>query len=102
MELTAIGVLLGIGWVWYASMKAREKCHDTARDLCERMGVQLVDDTVSLSHLGIQRNGEGRLVFRRVYEFRYLDAEWILRDGTIILVGYTLESCLVHGQGAYH
>lgn len=102
MELVATGVLLLVGWIWYASMRAREKSHETARDLCRRMGVELLDDTVALSHIGIKRNESGRLVFKRVYEFRYLEAGWVPRHGTIILSGTALESCLVDTRQMPH
>ncbi|MBF0419780.1 MAG: DUF3301 domain-containing protein [Magnetococcales bacterium] len=95
MDLMATGILVLIGWIWYASMKAREQCHETAREVCRNMGVELLDDTVSLSHMGIQRNERGRLVLRRVYEFRYLDGDWSLHHGAIVLCGYTLESCML-------
>ncbi|MBF0422485.1 MAG: DUF3301 domain-containing protein [Magnetococcales bacterium] len=96
MELVAIGTLVLIGWVWYACMKAREICHEAARDMCKRMGVELVDDTVALSYLGLRRDGGGRLVLRRVYEFRYVGNDWIVQQGAMILNGYTLEACMVH------
>ncbi|MBF0145115.1 MAG: DUF3301 domain-containing protein [Magnetococcales bacterium] len=98
----ATGIVLGIGWIWFTSMRAKEKSHETARDLCRRMGVELLDDTVALSHMGIKRNDAGRLVLKRVYEFRYLDVDSILRHGTIILSGNTLESCLVDTQQVTH
>ncbi|MEO5326803.1 MAG: DUF3301 domain-containing protein [Magnetococcus sp. THC-1_WYH] len=102
MELTATGILLGIGWVWFASMRAREKSHETARELCKSMGVELLDDTVALSYMGLKRNDMGRLVLKRVYDFKYLEGEMTLRHGAIILSGYTLESCLVDIHGAGH
>lgn len=95
MDLMATGMLVLIGWIWYASMKAREQCHEAAREVCGAMGVQLLDDTVALSHMGIQRNDRGHLVLRRVYEFRYMDSDWTLHHGSIVLCGSTLESCMV-------
>ncbi|MBF0108950.1 MAG: DUF3301 domain-containing protein [Magnetococcales bacterium] len=102
MELTAIGILLGIAWIWFASMRAKEKSHEVARDLCRRMEVELLDDTVALCTMRIKRTTEGRLVLKRIYEFRFVANDGLLHEGTIILAGHELESCLVHTRQTTH
>jgi Protein of unknown function (DUF3301) len=61
-------VLLAI-YVWQASLKARERARYLGQDLCAAAHVQLLDQTVSLQRLGIERGSDGRLHWRRRYRF---------------------------------
>ncbi len=102
METIILIVLIGIIVIWYDSMKARERTLSLARRGCREMSVQLLDDTISLSYLGLKRDGEGRLRIRRVYEFRYLDPLQVIRTGTIMLLGERPESFLMETDRHIH
>ena len=66
--LPLILVLLAI-YVWQVGLKSRERARQLGHELCARANVQLLDQTVSLQHLGFERGGDGRLHWRRRYRF---------------------------------
>ena len=66
--LPLILVLLAI-YVWQNALRARELARVLSHNLCARVGVQLLDQTVALRRLRLQRiPGEG-LRLRRCYGF---------------------------------
>ncbi|MCZ7566822.1 MAG: DUF3301 domain-containing protein [Burkholderiales bacterium] len=91
-ELVAALAIATIGWLWYDSMRARERALDAGRQACEREGLQFLDETVQIVKVRPARNGEGRLVLRRFYRFEFSDDGMRRRDGTIVIIGAELES----------
>ncbi len=77
---------LGV-WLWFDSLRARDAGIAAARRACESEGLQLLDDTVCLKNLRPSRNGEGRLLLQRAYEFEYSDTGDNRRRGGVILLG---------------
>jgi hypothetical protein len=94
VEITLL-LLIAIGLYWYSTMKARERGLVIAKQFCTQMQMQLIDDTVYLSSLGIKRDSQGQLQIRRIYTFRYLDFENQIHQGTLILLGQRQESILL-------
>ncbi|MEP6485312.1 MAG: DUF3301 domain-containing protein [Rudaea sp.] len=66
--LPLILVMLAI-YLWQASLKARERARQLGHELCAQAHVQLLDQTVSLQRLRIERGSDGRLHWRRRYRF---------------------------------
>jgi hypothetical protein len=61
-------ILLALGATWYHVLRLRERVHAHARRLCERHGLQLLDDSVALHRLRTDwRNGALRVT--REYRF---------------------------------
>ncbi len=67
--LTGIPALLVL--FWFSSMRARERAVTISRLTCKNYGAQLLDQTVSLKKIEIERNNHGRLQFKRLYSFEY-------------------------------
>ncbi|GIX26824.1 DUF3301 domain-containing protein [Pelomicrobium sp. G1] len=81
-------VVLAAGLVfWYDALRAREAALKAGKALCERAGVQLLDETVSVAALGLGRDADGRLAIRRRYRFEYSDTGNNRREGRIVLLG---------------
>lgn len=57
-----------IGWAWYHVLRLREHATSQARLLCERHGLQLLDDSVALHRLRVDRRRSGWRVAR---EYRF-------------------------------
>lgn len=91
-EIVAALAIAAIGWLWYDSMRARERALGAGRQACERDGLQFLDDTVKIVRVRPARNGDGRLVLRRTYRFEFSDDGARRRDGTIVIIGAELES----------
>ena len=61
----------GLVWFTLAALAAREALIAAARRACADLNVQLLDDTVAITRLGIARDGAGRVRFARTYAFDF-------------------------------
>ncbi len=87
MEKFLLILLALIAWFWHDSLKAREAGIQAVRQACETDGLQLLDETIALASLKPARNGQGRLVLRRVYQFEFSDTGDNRRRGSVHLLG---------------
>ena len=58
-------------YVWHDVLRARERARLLAHDLCARAGVQLLDQTVALRRLRLQRVPHRGVLVRRCYGFDF-------------------------------
>lgn len=59
---------IAAAWAWHHVLRLRERATARARELCERHGLQLLDDTVALQHLHAHWH-RGALRVTREYRF---------------------------------
>lgn len=52
-------------------MRSRERVREAALRACRQAGVQLLDDTVELVRVRVQRDARGRLALQREYRFEF-------------------------------
>ena len=90
-SLLSILVLLLLGWFWLDSLRARELATGICRAACQQRGLQFLDQTVALRHLGVRRTHDG-LRLRRVYRFDYSEEGVGRQDGYLVILGLNLES----------
>lgn len=86
-ETAIILVLAALAWVWIDSLRAREACLQAVRAACENEGLQLLDETVSVSRLRLARDDDGQLRIERHYAFEYSDTGNNRRRGSATLLG---------------
>ena len=91
-ELWAIAGIALLAWLWYDSMRARERAVAAGLRACERERLQLLDETVECVSLRPARDAEGRLALRRVYRFEFSDNGDNRRGGSIVMLGGEVES----------
>ncbi|MDP2239983.1 MAG: DUF3301 domain-containing protein [Burkholderiales bacterium] len=91
-EIFAVMLLVGLAWFWSDSLRARESAIRAARLACTADGVQLLDDTVALAALGMQRSDDGRPVLRRIYRFEFSDTGNNRLDGSVTLLGAGVQA----------
>jgi hypothetical protein len=85
METLLAILLLGLlAWLWVDGLRAREQVLRRCTDASRRLGVQLLDQTVSLVRMGSGRDPSGRLRIRRTYQFEFST------DGQDRLQGYAV------------
>ncbi len=89
-ESISLVVLAALAWLWFDSLKARDAAIRAARITCEAESLQLLDDTVAIASLWLQRNEEGRMVLRRVYAFEFSNTGDNRRRGSIALLGHRI------------
>ncbi|MFY9316885.1 MAG: DUF3301 domain-containing protein [Burkholderiales bacterium] len=86
--LLAIGAGLAF---WIDSLRARERALAAGRRACQRYGVQLLDETVQFSRLGLARDAEGRIRLHRTYTFEFSETGDNRRHGAIVMLGGELQ-----------
>lgn len=92
IQLFFIFLIALLIWFWHDTMQAREQAIVIGKRHCQNDGLQLLDETVSLSSIKLRRNIDGQVTFRRVYEFEFSDNGDNRRLGSITLMGRHAES----------
>lgn len=86
-ELLLAAALAGLGWLWWDGLNKRELAIRAARAVCQQAGVQLLDETVALKHLGLARDEDRRMRIRREFFFEYSDTGNNRLPGYVYLLG---------------
>ena len=87
LELLALLLLIATGALWYSSLNVRECAVSEARAVCAAEGLWLLDDTVSITRIGLARDGDGVLQLRRIYGFEYSDTGNDRHSGSMVMLG---------------
>ena len=72
---------------WSSSRAAAETAASFGRQLCQRAGVQWLDQSVHQVSIGLQRNASGRLCWKRVFNYEYSHDGQDRYAGNITLLG---------------
>jgi len=91
-EWLALVGLAALGWLWYDSMRARERAVVAGKAACERDRLQFLDETVECISVRPARNAAGHLVLRRMYRFEFSDDGNSRRSGMIVMLSGEVES----------
>jgi hypothetical protein len=94
-ELLTLVLMAALGWLWYDSMRARERAVLSGKQACERNGLQFLDDTVQIVKLWPARDPDGRLVLRRTYRFEFSDDGARRRGGVVVMLGGRVDSLVL-------
>ena len=99
IELFGIVTIAGAGWLWFDSLRSRESAVRAARLACDADGVQLLDATVALASLGLQRGDDGWAALRRIYNFEFSDTGNNRLHGSITLLGANVQALYLTPHG---
>jgi hypothetical protein len=86
-EWAGVILLLLTGWLWWDGTRKRELAVQAARHVCQRAGVQLLDDTVALNGMRLRRDQQQRVQIGRDYAFEYTDTGDNRMPGRVYLLG---------------
>jgi len=86
-ELIGLVVLGAVAWLWLDSFQAHAAGIEAVRAACAAEDLQLLDETVSLASLRPERNEDGQVTLRRIYEFEFSDTGDNRRRGSVVLLG---------------
>ena len=92
LELSTLLVLAALVWLWFDSMRARERALALGKRACARDGLMFLDETVECVALGFARDGDGRMRLRRTYGFEFSDTGNNRRSGSVVMLGGEVES----------
>ena len=84
--------LAALAWLWFDSMRARERAVAAGQRACARERLQFLDETVECTSIRPVRDGNGQLVLRRVYRFEFSDDGSQRRAGSIVMLSGEVES----------
>lgn len=71
IALFLLALVIGSGWFWSDSLKARERMLETCARLCRDLRLQFLDETVTLASLRLGRSDAGWPQFTRRYQFEF-------------------------------
>ena len=91
-ESITLLLLAALVWLWFDSMRARERALLSGKRACERDDLLFLDETVECVRLGFGRDADGRLALRRTYSFEFSDTGNNRRSGSIVMLGGEVES----------
>jgi len=91
-ESITLLLLAALVWLWFDSMRARERALLLGKRACKRDELMLLDDTVECVALGLARDADGRMALRRTYNFEFSDTGNNRRRGSIVMLGGEVES----------
>lgn len=93
-------VLALLVWLWYQAVGLRDAARRTCEASCRRVGVQLIDQTVSLKGLSLnKRAANGRWITWH-YRFEFSETGWDRRPGQMTMRGkvpHWIEFSRSHG-----
>jgi hypothetical protein len=79
--------LVTIGWLWYDSLNVREAAVAAAKAACHSENLLLLDDTVAIQKMSLERDIDGVIRLRRIYGFEFSDTGNDRISGSIVLLG---------------
>jgi len=91
-NVAALLALALLAWLWYDSMRARERAVAAGKSACARDRLQFLDETVECTSVRPARSAAGRLALRRVYRFEFSDDGSRRRAGLIVMLSAEVES----------
>ena len=90
-EIIALLSLAALVWLWFDSMRARERALALGKRACERDGLMFLDETVECVSLRFARDADGRMQLRRTYNFEFSDTGNNRRNGSVVMLGSEVE-----------
>jgi len=99
-ETVGLILLVVVAWFLWDSLRVRETANAAMRAACKAEGLQFLDDTVALRSVWPARNGGGRLVLRRIYEFEYSDTGHNRRKGNITMIANDVDALYIGPRAA--
>jgi hypothetical protein len=89
--LLLLGLLGLLIWFWYDTLAAREHAIRSARETCHLQDLQLLDASVALQRVRLQRTEQGRLRLQRTFQFIYTRDGYERMTGFVITLGNRVE-----------
>ena len=86
-EIIALIIVSSVAWLWWSSTRAREIAVAAAATACRRRDVQLLDQTVKLHQMKLQRDNTGTMRIARLFTFEF-SVEGLEREsGYVVTLG---------------
>jgi len=102
-DLLVIIVILAAIWYWWDTQQSNEMALHVCKSKCERIGLQLLDASVSRQRSWLRRGASGSIQICRLYSFEYSDHQsndyGQRLQGYIVIIGkQVVETNMPHEQ----
>ncbi len=87
MKLVVLLALALLIWFWWDSTGVRELAIKAAHQACNNARLQLLDSTVTLRQIRLQRDESGKLKFARLYSFEFSETGIQRNYGYVVTLG---------------
>lgn len=89
-SLLFLAVIAIIVWLWYDALRYREFSIKQCRKICNEMNYQLLDQTVALASISVQKYSKNRFRLLRRYNFELSPDGTSRYNGYLVISGYNL------------
>ena len=86
-EALLLLLLVGLAWFWWDGLLKREIAMRVARSVCERAGVQLLDETVAMRRMSLRRDASQQARIYREFAFEYSTVGDDRQAGRVYMLG---------------
>ena len=86
-EFVILIVVAGLAWFWVDTLRAREAAIKYSARECDRYAYQLLDQSVGLRKIRLQRNSRGQVQLRREYTLFYSNVGDDRHSAHIVMLG---------------
>lgn len=83
---------LGLALYFFTELKIREIAFYAAREHCESMNVQLLDQSIGIHRVWLKRGKDDQLHFWRNYQFEFTSTGDERYKGNVITLGTLIET----------
>jgi hypothetical protein len=87
LPLAILAAAAALGWNWWSDRRSADRATLLARQACEQAGVIWLDQNVQRVRKRLARDDDGRLAWRRDYDFEFTSSGEDRQLGRISLVG---------------
>ena len=87
MELGIIILFISSLYYWFDSIRAKENATEHAKNACNKILLEFLDDTVLIEKVRLRRNTQGHLAIYREYEFEFSSTGEFRYKGQVRLLG---------------
>ena len=99
--MKALILLLLIGAIaifWFEGLRVRERVIARCREICQRSGLQFLDETVALVSISLKRKPDGNPTIFRIYQFEVSESGADRRRGYVAVTGRDIHHIRLEGK----
>ena len=90
-DLFIVLILALIFWAWWIDRGIKQNAYALAKQHCEEINVQLLDDNVRLEKMTLKRNARGSMSIERRFKFEFTSTGERRHQGQLTMLGKKLE-----------
>lgn len=90
--------IVSVAVIWYESLRIRERVMAHCGEICERAGLQFLDQTVALVSLSLRRTPQGAPTLFRIYQFEVSERGTDRQRGYVAVAGGKIHHVRLVGK----